>query len=91
MQDIWNVPGQYVYTAYTSGGTSDTLLGYNEFPGGFGQGVGQYPNRSITIDSPDFAFGEYPIEGNTYLQVIGVATGRREDVQEMLIVILLIN
>ena len=72
-----------VYKAFgssTSGHNSsstDRPLAYNsqDLTTG-GDSIGQFKNRSITIDSPDFPFGEYPTSSSNFIQVIGAVTGR---------------
>lgn len=79
--EFWNYEDQNLYSGFSKGMSINQVpLGYGMQTGGEGaQNLGQYINRSITIDSPDFAFGQYPTSTSNYLKVIGVATGRRED------------
>ena len=85
---IFGGPNSYqLYTAFGSRDSAytnntDIPLAYGVSSGdmtGGGEGIGQYIQQSLTIDSPDFAFGTYPTTSSNWLHMIGAVTGKRKN------------
>ncbi len=56
---------------------TDTTGGHPIVP--LGHRVKDEDRTLVSLDSPDFAFGEYPTSTSNYLKIIGTVTGRRTD------------